>query len=374
MQTSALVAGLTPDKQAELFRKLKARGVQNAPIAQQELKTVRVGDGNNFRMTVASTGNLESLKAVAIPRGSPAADEVEVEVHAASLNFRDLMLMLGMYPAINGSTTNTMGLDWAGRVINVGENVTRLKPGDQVMGLFPADFAPYVTCHNSRVVKIPVGLSFEQASSIPTIFLTCYNTLHTRGRLARGERLLVHSAAGGVGIAAIQVAAWLGAEVYATAGNEEKRAFVRNLGVKHVFDSHTLQWADDLMQATHGEGVDIVLNSLIGEAIPKGLGVLREHGRFIEIGMRDLYSQATIPLRPFAKSLSFIATGALGRVELPHALDEIVSLFDSGVFSVPPIKLYPFGEIAAALTHLSQGVHIGKLTLQMHGQQVEVAI
>jgi NADPH:quinone reductase-like Zn-dependent oxidoreductase len=371
---STLVAELSPDKQAELFQKLKARNGGTAQRAAQQYRTMTIGDGENFRLALTSPGNPESLRPVAIPRQPPGPGEVEVEIHACSLNFRDLMLILGMYPAVSGNPSNTMGLDWSGRVVAVGEGVKRLQPGDEVIGLFPADFSPYVTCHHSRVVNKPKGLGFEQASALPTVFLTCFNTLHTRGRLGRGERVLIHSAAGGVGVAGIQVAHWLGAEVFATAGNEEKRAFVRRLGVHHVFDSRTLHWADQIMEATNGEGVDLVLNSLTGEAIPKGISVLREHGRFIEIGMRDLYSDATIPLRPFARSLSFIATGALGRVELPQALDEIVALFDQGVFTVPPNKVYPFGEISAALSFLSQGVHIGKITLQMHGQQVNVAV
>lgn len=371
---STLVAKLSPDKQAELFQKLRARNGNNTPRTAQQYRNVTIGDGENFRLALTSPGNPESLKPVAIPRQAPGPNEVEVEIHACSLNFRDLMLILGMYPAVSGNPVNTMGLDWSGRVVAVGEGVERLQPGDEVIGLFPADFSPYVTCHHSRVVKKPKGLSFEQASTIPTVFLTCYNTLHTRGRLVRGERVLIHSAAGGVGVAGIQIAHWLGAEVFATAGNEEKRVFVRGLGVEHIFDSRTLQWADQIMETTHGEGIDLVLNSLTGEAIPKGISVLREHGRFIEIGMRDLYSAATIPLRPFAKSLSFIATGALGRVELPQALDEIVALFDQGVFTVPPNKIYPYGEISAAFSFLSQGVHIGKITLQMHGQQVKIAV
>src|SRR5204862_5779723 len=125
-------------------------------------------------------------------------------------------------------------------------------------------------------------------------FLTTYYALHVLAHVSRGERVLIHSGAGGVGLAAIQIAQWRGAEIIATVGNQEKRAFLETLGVSHVMDSRSLSWVDDVLAATNGEGVDVILNSLAGEAIPKGLEILRPFGRFCEIGKRDIYANAPI--------------------------------------------------------------------------------
>jgi NADPH:quinone reductase-like Zn-dependent oxidoreductase len=158
--------------------------------------------------------------------------------------------------------------------------------------------------------------------------MTAYKALHTVARIQTGERLLVHSAAGGVGLAAIQLGLAAGAEIYATAGSPLKRSFLQNLGIHHVFDSRSLEFADDIMEATNGEGVDIVLNSLAGEAIPKSLSCLRADGRFVEIGKRDIYGNSRIGLRPFQRTLSFTALDLSSSLQPEHLASVITSFND----------------------------------------------
>src|SRR5262249_36924716 len=165
----------------------------------------------------------------------------------------------------------------------------------------------YATVPAPFVALKPKPMSFEEAATAPIAFLTAYYALHHQGRLARGERVLIHAAAGGVGLAAIQVCRHLGAEIYATAGSSEKREYLRSLGVRHIYDSRSLSFAAEVMRETNGEGVDVVLNSLAGEAIAAGLEVLREGGRFLEIGKQDIYRNARLGLFPFRRNITFSA-------------------------------------------------------------------
>ncbi len=169
-----------------------------------------------------------------------------------------------------------------------------------------------MTVDERFVARKPAHLSFEQAATIPIAFLTAYYSLHTLGRMQQGERVLIHSGTGGVGLAAVQLALKAGAIVFATAGSPEKRALLAALGVPHVMDSRSLAFADEVMGLTDGEGVDIVLNSLSGEAIDKNLSILRPCGRFIEIGKTDIYKNRKIGMRPLRKNISVFAVDLLG--------------------------------------------------------------
>ncbi len=180
----------------------------------------------------------------------PAEDEIEVEIYATGLNFRDIMYTLGLLPdeAIeNGFAGPTLGLEFAGIVQNVGSNSQSFKPGDKVVGFGPSSFGNRVVTKISAISLIPAGITFEAATTIPSTFFTAYYSLHHLARLQPGERVLIHGAAGGVGIAAIQLAKWIGAEIYATAGSAEKRDFLRLLGVEHIFHSRSLSFADEIL-------------------------------------------------------------------------------------------------------------------------------
>ncbi|MGH2621008.1 MAG: type I polyketide synthase, partial [Anaerolineales bacterium] len=202
--------------------------------------------------------------------------------------------------------------------------------------------------------------------------------LHHLARLRAGERILIHAAAGGVGLAAIQFAQHVGAEIFATAGSPEKREFLRSLGVRHVMDSRSLDFADEVMALTGGKGVDVVLNSLAGDAIPKSISVLDAYGRFLEIGKRDIYQNSKLNLRPFRKNLSFFAID-LGRLfqERPavagELLREVMQHIEAGHLRALPTRTFPISEVESAFRYMAQAKHTGKIALSLQDPEVLLA-
>jgi phthiocerol/phenolphthiocerol synthesis type-I polyketide synthase C len=233
--------------------------------------------------------------------------EIEIDVRAAGLNFRDVMYAMGLLPdeAIeDGFCGPTLGMELSGVVLRAGPGV-EFAAGDEVIAIAPASFANRARTKAFAVTRKPPGWSFAAAATVPTAFFTAYYALVELARLQPGERVLIHGAAGGVGIAAIQIAKHLGAEVLATAGTPEKRDFVRLMGADHVADSRSLSFADEILLATGGAGVDVVLNSLAGESMRRNLRLLRPFGRMIELGKRDFYENSRLGLRPFRNNISY---------------------------------------------------------------------
>lgn len=376
------IASLPPEKREILLQRLREQfdikvPSQTAPAPADEKKRVVPAEDVNTRLDIAQPGILDSLCWRTVPRQAPGPGEVEIQVHAASMNFRDVMIGLGIYPTPPG-VPPIMGSDCAGTIVAVGEGVEGLSIGDEVIALCSNCFGGYVTAAAATVVPKPKALTFEEAAMIPTVFVTNWYGLHHLARLSAGERLLVHSACGGIGLAAIQMARALGVEIVATVGTPEKREYLQSLGVEHIFNSRTLEWADDVMTLTNGEGVDVVLNSLAGEAIPKGLSALRPLGRFVELGKRDIYANSPVGLRPFYKGLSFFAIELSPLIKLrPEVFRnlflEVVERFEQGMFKPLPLKIFPASEVAEAFKFMAQGVHIGKIVLTIKDQPVLVS-
>jgi len=322
-------------------------------------------------VNMASLGQLDTLAPAASERRPPGPGEIEIQVGAAGLNFKDVLRALGML-----STEHDAGLavgfggECAGQVVGVGEGVTEFQPGDRVIALGSKCFSGFLTTAALAAAPLAEGLSAAEAATIPTVFLTAHYALHHQGRLQPGEKVLIHAAAGGVGLAAIQCARRIGAEVYATAGSPAKRDYLRSIGVEHVFDSRSLGFADEVMKATAGRGVDVLLNSLAGEFIPKGLSVLAPFGRFLEIGARDIYQNSQIGLRPFARNLSFVAIELSPLMQsrpqfVREMLDEIMGHFRSGAFRPLPTEIFPITEVAQAFQRMAAAQHIGKVVLSV---------
>ncbi|MBC8125530.1 MAG: polyketide synthase dehydratase domain-containing protein, partial [Gloeobacteraceae cyanobacterium ES-bin-144] len=241
-----------------------------------------------LRLESRERGLLDALKLVPFSLPPCGPGEVVIEVMAAGMNFRDVLKALALYPA-ETADARIFGDEVAGVIKAVGEGVTHVKPGDHVFGLAVFGLATHSMARAGDVRIIPNGLSFEEAATLPVVFMTSWHALKTVANLKAGERILIHAGAGGVGMAAIQIAHHLGAEVIASAGSPAKRALLEVLGVKHVIDSRRADFAEDVMEITGGTGVDVVLNALSAEAIPMGLSCLAQFGRFIEIGKRDIY-------------------------------------------------------------------------------------
>ena len=322
-----------------------------------------------FKLAIPTPGSLDRLVFQETDRLKPGPGQVEIEVAAAGLNFADLMKVLGIYPGL-GDGPVSLGAECSGRVVTVGEGVRTVQPGDQVVAVAPFAIGSFVTTSSELVFAKPDHLNLEEAATVPIAFLTAHYALDYLGRLMAGERILIHSASGGVGLAAVQIAKRRGAEIYATAGTEEKREFLRSLGIEHVMDSRSLSFADQILDATNGEGIDMVLNSLTGEAIEKGLNILADYGRFLEIGKRDIYQDTRIGLQPFRKKLSFVA------IDLDAALRErptlVATLFKDVIdelndrsLSPLPYRTFPVSDAASALRTMSQAKHIGKMVVSM---------
>ncbi|WP_322013575.1 SDR family NAD(P)-dependent oxidoreductase [Paraburkholderia sp. J12] len=314
-------------------------------------------------------GSLRNLEWFALPGRALEDDEVEIQPVATGLNFRDVMYAMGLLSdeaVETGFAGATVGMELSGRVTRVGAGVNAFKPGDAVLGFAPASFATHVHTRAGAITHKPGSMTFEEAATIPTTFFTAYYALVELARLRRGERVLVHGGAGGVGIAAIQLARHLGAEVFATAGSREKREFVRLLGVDRVFDSRSLAFADQVREATGGAGVDVVLNSLAGEAMVRSIDTLRPFGRFLELGKRDFYENSRIGLRPFRNNISYFGIDAdqlMGVLpELTTRLfGEVMQCFSDGVLHPLPYRVFPAVHVEEAFRYMQQARQIGKV-------------
>jgi phthiocerol/phenolphthiocerol synthesis type-I polyketide synthase C len=325
--------------------------------------------GKRRALDFAVPGQLRNLRWSSTARTDLVEDQVEVAVKATGVNFRDVMYALGLLSdegVERGFAGPTLGLEFSGTVTRVGPRAAGFTPGDRVFGFAPSSFSDLLSTRAGAVSHIPLGMSFEAAATIPSTFYTAYYSLHTLARLREGEKVLIHGAAGGVGLAAIQVAKWCGAEIYATAGSDEKRDFLRLLGVDHIFDSRSLAFGDQILQLTGGHGVDVVLNSLAGEAINRNLRILRPFGRFLELGKRDFYENTRIGLRPLRNNISYFAIDAdqlmCERPDLTRELlAEVMQLFREHVFHPLPYQTFDAADVIDAFRHMQQARQIGKI-------------
>ena len=330
-----------------------------------------------FRLEIATAGILENLTLRSTTRLQPGQGQVEIQVRAAGLNFRDVLVAMGVIPPVLEQSLD-LGWECAGTVVRTGPGVEHLRVGDDVVALAPACLGSYVTTDATLVAGKPAHITFEEAVTIPLTFMTAYYALHHLGRLSKGERVLIHAAAGGVGQAALQIAQHVGAEIFATAGTPEKRAFLKQQGVQHVMDSRSLEFADEVMRITGGEGVDVVLNSLAGEFIPRSLATLRAGGRFLEIGMADILQNNPLGLREFHKSLSFssvnLAHMFVSRTAFCGAmLTEVLDYFLDGRFTPLPRHSFPLSEAQDAFRFMAQAKHIGKVVVTLNEPEFLVA-
>jgi NADPH:quinone reductase-like Zn-dependent oxidoreductase/acyl carrier protein len=296
---------------------------------------------------------------------------VEIAVRAVGLNFRDVMYAMGLLPdeaLENGFSGQTLGMELSGVVTAVGSGVSEISIGDEVIAFAPAAFANRVTTRANAVVPKPREWSFAAAATIPTAFFTAYYAIKELAQLCEGERILIHGAAGGVGIAATQIAKQLGAEIFATAGTPEKRDIVRMLGADHVLDSRSLAFADDILDITAGTGVDVVLNSLSGEGINRNLRVLRPFGRFLELGKRDFYENTHIGLRPFRNNIAYFGIDADQlMVERPalarRVFLDLMSLFGRKRLKPLPYRAFGASDVLDAFRYMQHSRQIGKVVV-----------
>jgi len=320
-----------------------------------------------LRLESRERGHLDTLRFAPFALPQCERGQVLIDVKAAGMNFRDVLKALALYPG-DAPDARIFGDEVAGVVRAVGEDVTHVVPGDRVFGLAVFGLATQAIARGGDVRPIPAGLTFEAAATLPVVFMTSWHALQNVARLRKGETVLVHAGAGGVGMAAIQIARHLGARVIASAGSPKKRSLLETLGVENVIDSRRGDFAEAVLNLTDGKGVDVVLNALAGEAIPMGLSCLAEFGRFIEIGKRDIYQNTRIPLRPLRNNASFhvVAMDAVfhGDEELTRRmLEEVSKLVEKGALQPLPFRAFPASRIDSAFRLMAGGKHIGKVVV-----------
>ncbi|MEU4634290.1 type I polyketide synthase [Micromonospora chalcea] len=316
-----------------------------------------------WRLDVTEKGTLENLALLPGPEagGELPAGHVLVGMRASGLNFRDVVLALGMVP-----DQEVLGNEGAGVVLGVGPGVADLAPGDRVMGIFSGSFASAAVTDRRLVTRIPDGWSYTDAAAVPVVFLTAWYGLVELARLRAGESVLVHAAAGGVGMAAVQIARHLGAEVYGTAGPGKWPA-LRDTGFDdaHLASSRSLDFADEFAHRTGGRGVDVVLNALRGEYVDASLRLLADGGRFVEMGKTDKRDPRRVAADHPGVSYQVFDLIEAGPEKIGAMLGELMALFAAGALRPLPRRTWDVRRAPEAFRFLSQARHVGKLALSI---------
>lgn len=374
------IENLTNEQKQNLLKKIKEKklgGVANTNL-NQNTPVIRFKEGENFVYKLYSPVNFLKTEFVETELEDPASNMVQVEAKAVSLNYRDLMIAMDLYPATPG-IPSVLGSDYSGVVTKVGKNVSRFKEGDKVMilsaGSLHSDgnikqdshFCKYLNIYEQQVIHMPKSTSFVQAACIPTVFITSYYALVTLGRIKEKDVVLIHTATGGVGLAGIEICKWKECSILATAGNDEKRLLLRNMGIPLVMDSRSNHFANEISEYTNGNGVDVILNTLSGDGMKAGLDSLGFFGRFLQIDKKDIAMNNCLPLSNFKKGISFnsIDIGLLinDAKLLNDIFNKIGSLMDEGAINPIKHKTFSYHQIGDALNYMARSEHTGKLVI-----------
>lgn len=344
---------------------------------RNEQHRMQLAGHSPFKLDILQKGKPESIVFREFTPAVPAANEVQIEVQATSLNFKDVMKAMGMLneDALKDTWFGTaFGLEGAGIITKVHPTVQHLQPGDRVY-FMGNGLRSHVTIHQDYVFKLPDDISFREAATFFAYF-TAWTALVELGKLKKGERVLIHAAAGGVGLAACHIAMATGADIYATAGTDEKRALLKAMGISHVYDSRSLNFYNEVLHDTNNEGVDLVLNSLAGRALQKSLDLLRSLGRFIEIGKQDITGNGNLPLMAFNKSIQFLALD-IDKI-LPVSPQVIRGYFNNFLKAyvekkIPtlPYKVYGLSQCSEQIRKLASGLHSGKIVIDVSDRNVD---
>ncbi|OAA57318.1 Beta-ketoacyl synthase [Cordyceps fumosorosea ARSEF 2679] len=364
---------VVPDVAVNKFKSVQKLGAElvvqdlHANEVEVSLRAERMGTFD------ALTWAENSTSAVSVEEG-----RIEVEVVAAGVNFKDVAVTMGIVP----ENEYTLGYEAAGIVKRLGPGVTKFKVGDRVCFLANGSYANRLQVPYQRAHVFPDTISFEEAATIPSVYLASIYSLYHLGNLRAGQTVLIHSATGGVGISAIQLAVHKGAEVFVTAGTEEKREFLAtNYGIPrdHIFSSRNTDFAAAIKKLTAGRGVDVILNSLTGEILDESWRITADGGIFVEIGKKDIVDRNSLSMEPFDRNCSFRAmdfsyTKDISLPLIEKLLGEIFELVNAGhVKPIQPITTFGFDDIPSALAHIRSGRHIGKVVISS-GQHVPVEV
>lgn len=309
------------------------------------------------------TGSPDNLRFEPAARRPPQAGEIEIAVRAVGANFKDVLHIWGLLD----SSVTKLGFECSGVVVDVGPGVSEHAIGDEVIGLGTECLSHFVTLPARAALPKPTRLSHVEAAALPTAFITAYHALHDLAQASPGESVLVHAAAGGVGQAIVRLCKRLGIQVFATA-SPSKWDLLAAQDIRHVHNSRSLEFREQILEQTNGRGVDIVINSLSGEFIPASLDVLAPGGRFVEIGKRGIWSAEDVHRkRPDARYYAFdlgVASAALAE-RLPDMLKQASQWLEAGQITALPVQVFPIERVRDAYRHLSQGKNVGKVVIEL---------
>lgn len=334
------------------------------------------GEKVSFCLEKGRQGANDSLTFVEKARKSPGAGEIEIKIHATGVNVKDVLKTTGVFEqlaAYDGNLIAKLGIECSGVVVAKGTGVDEFEIGDEVMGLAYNSFASHTTARKEGLIHKSRHLTFEEAAAMPLSYLTAHYALIMLAKIKKGDRVLIHTATGGVGLAAINIARKVGAEIFATAGSAEKRDFLKALGIRYIGDSRSLRFADEISHLTNGEGVDIVLNTLPGKAIRKSMSILKSvTGRFVDIS--NIYNKSLkvhFPEKGIA--LHAFDLERMSEATLCELWKELRESLQNGSYSPIPFRAYPMAEISQAFKNVSKGLHIGKCVISFAGSEVTLA-
>ncbi|KAH8701065.1 hypothetical protein BGW36DRAFT_339021 [Talaromyces proteolyticus] len=352
------------DTNADIQRRVSNDGTESEILEEQPFYQ----PGRPLKLKIGSPGLLDTLYfeddlIVGEPLG---ADEVEVEVKASGVNFRDIMISSGQM------SDTSLGFECSGVVSRIGSNVSHLKVGQRVAAWTDGNFSNYARTHSGLAQVIPDNMSFATAASVPIVYTTAVYALMYVGRLRKGESILIHAAAGGVGQAAIILAQLIGADIFVTVGTQAKRDLVkREFGIpdERIFSSRDLRFARQIKEATNGRGVDVVLNSLTGDAFSATWDSIAMFGRFVEMGKKDLIDNRRLEMSNFLRCVTFSSIDLM----TIHRLDPVLAgkymaeafelLHANSIRPIPSITTFSFSQFEEAFRYMQQGKHVGKVVM-----------
>jgi len=378
-----LSAAPTPEEIAALLAEIDC-GTDEEEIAlrgsnwyvSRLVRTRPTAEGTEFRIAVGQETGSSQFPLVETTLAVPASGEVKIEVASAGLNFEDIARLTGLIP---GNTEEdeewtNFGLECSGTIVSCGTDVNHLQPGDRVMGLIRRAFSSHATGDARYLVKIPGRLSFEEAATIPVAFLSAWHSLVNLAGVQNGVTVLIHTASGGLGLAAIQVARSRGARILSTAGSREKRRFLRQLGIDYVGDSRSFEFVDEIQEFLDGDHVSVSVNTLQGEAIEKGLALLEPvRGRFVDLA--SMHSDYQLPLSSLKRGVQFntfdLETILSQEPDLAkEILETIASAIEKGELHPLPYRSFSCSDAADAFNLMKSSRHIGKIILSFRGENV----
>lgn len=357
----------------------KGKRISSALLPREEEEKVWEIVSTGQPIALASRGRMDSLTYEHAERRAPGNQEVEIRVHRVALNHKDILKLEGRIHPLALQDTYWgagLGMECAGIVERTSQESV-FQPGDRVLALVPDAFRSYATVTEKFVVKIPTSLGMD-AAGIPLAYLVAWRGLIDVANIRSGERVLIHHGSGGLGQAAIDVARSRGADIFTTAGSDDKRDQLRAMGIKHVFSSRTLDFVPGILDATNSEGVDVVIGGQSSSATHAGLGLLRSGGRYIDTGKKDIAEDNALPMRAFDRNVIYTAIDIdrLARDNptlVQTLLREVFAAMEAGTLHPTSAKTFPAEKVQDAFKEFSESRHTGKLLVDFSEGTVKVA-